>query len=63
MKTSLIIVLILLLLCTGAQAEGMGVPETTVSAVMPGAPVTETGEITALLTSSDWMLDGSALRF
>ena len=63
MKTSLIIVLILLLLCAGAQAEGMDPAETGAAAVMSGSPVTVTSEITALLTSDDWMLDGSTLRF
>ena len=63
MKTSLIIILILLLFCTGAQAEGMDMPEVTAAAAMTGTPVTETDDIAALLTAGDWMLDGSVLRF
>ena len=60
MKTSLIIVLILML-TFGAQAGGM--EDTDVSVLASGTSVTDTNEITALLTAHDWTAEEYILRF
>ena len=62
MKTSLIILLILML-AFGAQAEGLGDTDVSLLAQSSGTAVTDEDTITALLTAHDWSTEGYTLRF